>query len=405
MGKRLLTLIAVLFLFLGPPTGSGRSMSAGTSQISFIDVGQGDSALLQDPNGTDILIDGGPLQAGDTVVNYLHAHTDGSLEVVLVTHADADHSGGLVTLLEDQTLSIDRIYFNGYPGDTPTWTDLVGLAASRGIPMLAAQFPAEYAWGALNVYILNPAPGLVNPDQNDASVVARIDFGQDRFLFTGDISSPVEATVVARQTPVAADVLKVAHHGSKTSSSADFLAAVHPSDGVISVGAGNLYGHPAPETLARLAAAGVKVWRTDLQGTVQAISDGTTITFLGSPLGRPAVYLPLVLNSVSAPAGANLQCHTTGLAEICAWVSTSSPGPNAEVTVFGRLLVSGAGGAGQTMTATWHYKTTNSSCSAQTDSSGTASCSRSIGKAAPGFQVNVDVSIAGYSATTWFTPQ
>ncbi|HVN54464.1 MAG TPA: MBL fold metallo-hydrolase [Anaerolineaceae bacterium] len=279
MKKRICAMIVALLYFLASPAGLGQSMNAGISQISFIDVGQGDAALIQDPNGTDILIDGGPDSAGQTVVNYVHGHTDGNLEEVIVTHADADHSAGIVTLLEDPTISIGRIYYNGYAGSTQTWSDLVSLAGSRGIPMEPAQFPAEYTWGEIKAYILNPVGGLANPDQNDASVVARIDYQNNEFLFTGDISSEVEADVVARQTPVAADVLKVAHHGSASSSSAAFLAAVHPVEGVISVGQNNSYGHPAPETLARLASAGVEVWRTDQRGTIVVTSDGTRVVF------------------------------------------------------------------------------------------------------------------------------
>jgi competence protein ComEC len=299
MARRLLTCLAaaaVLVIFIGPPAGHGQSMSAGTTQISYIDVGQGDAALLQDPGGTDILIDGGPAAAGPAVVSYIRSHTDHSLEEVIVTHADADHSGGIVTLLKASDISIGTIYYNGYPGDTITWNNLVSLANSRSIPMVAAQFPAEFTWGQMKIYILNPAAGLANPEQNDASVVARVDFVSNRFLFTGDISSTIEATVVARQTPLASDVLKVAHHGSAYSSSANFLAAVHPKEGVISVGANNSYGHPAPAVLARLAAAGVEVWRTDQQGTLLITSDGSTVTFPVSGSNGFAVYLPVVMS-------------------------------------------------------------------------------------------------------------
>ena len=199
-----------------------------------------------------------------------------------------------MTLLKASDISIDTIYYNGYTGTTQTWSNLVNLANGRSIPMLVAQFPHKYTWGEINAYILNPAGGLINPDQNDASVVARIDFQNSKFLFTGDIGSSVEAAVVARETPVAADVLKVAHHGSASSSSAPFLAAVHPAEGVISVGENNTYGHPAAESLARLASAGIAIWRTDQKGTIVVTSDGTQVVFPGVPFGF-GVYLPLVV--------------------------------------------------------------------------------------------------------------
>jgi competence protein ComEC len=149
----------------------------------------------------------------------------------------------------------------------------------------------------MTAHILNPVSGLGNPETNDASVVVLLDHGQNHFLFTGDIDGTIEATVVARGTPVTADVLKVAHHGSKYSSSAVFLSAVNPNEAVISVG-NNSYGHPAAETIARLLAAGARVWRTDINGTIVITSDGVTYTVEPSTV---YIYLPLVIKSTPPP--------------------------------------------------------------------------------------------------------
>ena len=288
--SRLLFVSIILALLLGLVVLNGQTRSNGAIQVSFIDVGQGDSALLQDSSGFDILIDGGPVSAGPTVLNTLRARGVDSLEVMLNTHADADHVGGLISVLQASDIAVGAIYFNGYPGTTATWNNFSNAAAARSLPLLPAQFPLVLHWGSFDVYILNPASGLTNPEQNKASVVARIDFNSARFLFPGDIDSTIEATVVARGTPVAAQVLKVAHHGSVSSTSAGFLEAVQPQDAVISVGANNSYGHPAPETLSRLSAAGARVWRTDRQGTILVTSDGLTMVF---PTLRQ-VFLPLV---------------------------------------------------------------------------------------------------------------
>jgi competence protein ComEC len=268
-----------LALLLGLGALGGQSQPNGDVQVSFIDVGQGDAALLQDPNGFDILIDGGPVSAGPGVVNTLRARGVDSLEVILNTHADADHVGGLISVLQATDITVGTIYFNGYPGTTQTWANFSAAATTRSLTLIPAQFPLVLQWGSFNVYILNPAAGLGSPEQNKASVVARIDFNDARFLFPGDIDSTIEATIVANGTPVAAQVLKVAHHGSAYSTSSSFLAAVQPQDAVISAGTGNSYGHPAPETLARLASAGARVWRTDLQGTILVTSDGISIVF------------------------------------------------------------------------------------------------------------------------------
>jgi beta-lactamase superfamily II metal-dependent hydrolase len=293
--KRFTTILIVVSVWLCVSVVSVQSLPTQTSQISFINVGQGDSALLRDSNGFDVLIDGGPTSAGATVVDYLRSQGVDNLEVMLNTHADADHVGGLVTVLEAVDISVGAIYYNGYPGTTQTWNNFVSQADLRSIPMIAAQFPSEYNWGDFSVYILNPTTGLSDPEQNDVSVVARIDFLDTQFLFPGDIDSSIEAAVIARQTPIAADVLKVAHHGSAYGSSEQFLAAVQPANGVISVG-DNSYGHPAPENLTRLANAGIQVWRTDQQGTIQVTSDGFAVTFPGQgPVPGYRIYLPAVV--------------------------------------------------------------------------------------------------------------
>jgi competence protein ComEC len=141
-------------------------------------------------------------------------------------------------------------------------------------------------------YILNPVAGLVNPDQNAASVVVLLEYGQTRFLFTGDIDSTVEVTIVARGTPIPAQILKVAHHGSESSSSDAFLSAVGPEQAIISVGH-NSYGHPSNETIARLLAIGAQVWRTDYKGMILVSSDGLVYTIRGIFPGN-IIFMPVL---------------------------------------------------------------------------------------------------------------
>ena len=209
---------------------------------------------------------------------------------------------------------------------------------------------------------------------------------------------------------VSADVLKVAHHGSRYSSSATFLDQVQANVAVISVGADNTYGHPTEETLARLQGAGARIFRTDQDGTVTITSDGHTIQYGGVDY---VTFLPLVMNNPSSGVtpepppmpGVNQVCSQIGNAQMCGSVSSVTPAQYTDVTVYGRLLVNGEGQAGQTMTAAWHYKSTTSTCNGITDGDGLAECIRSIGRASQGYQVNVDVEIDGYTVTTWFTPQ
>jgi competence protein ComEC len=291
--KVALALVLALFILLILASAASNAAS-GTVQASFINVGQGDSILLRDGN-FDVLIDGGKSSAGTTVVAYLRAQGVDDLEVMLATHADADHIGGLIDVLQAADIPVESVLYNGYPGNTATWADFATAVANEGLTLTPAQYPAVYTWGAMTVHVLNPEAGLSSPEQNNASVVLLVQHGSVDFLFTGDIDSTQETTVVARGTPVAAEILKVAHHGSAYSSSDSFLAAVDPNEAVISVGS-NPYGHPANETLSRLTAAGARIWRTDQSGTIVITSNGITYTV---PLTMTeAVYLPLVLKQI-----------------------------------------------------------------------------------------------------------
>jgi competence protein ComEC len=307
---------------------------ASTQTTSFINVGQGDAALLQDGSGFDVLIDGGVAAEGPTVDQFLRDHGATDLDVMLASHADADHIGGLITVLQDPGITIHKVLYNGYPGTTATWTSFFYAANERGLSLTAVQFPSVQTWGGMTAYVLNPAAGLSNPETNDASLVVRVDAGAVRELFTGDIDGAIEATVVARQTPLAADILKVPHHGSAYSSSALFLAAVHPHFAVISVGQ-NSYGHPSADTIDRLQAAGAAVYRTDRQGVITAANDNGSLTI--SPALVPsgvAIYLPLVrsappppVNPTPVPSALPTQAQTPTLHPNPTQAPTSLPNP------------------------------------------------------------------------------
>jgi len=226
-----------------------------------------------------VLIDGGEPFAGPTVLAYLRDLGVDDIEVMIASHAHSDHIGGLIEVLEANDIPVESVLYNGYAGTTATWFNFETAVADEGLTLAAAQFPGVYSWGTMTAYVLNPSSGLSNPDQNDASVVILVNHGDVDFLFTGDIGSASEATVVARGTPIASEILKVAHHGSKFSSSADFLSSVGPVEAVIMVG-NNSFGHPTDETLTRLEAAGANILRTDLHGTVVIESDGLTYRIL-----------------------------------------------------------------------------------------------------------------------------
>src|SRR3989304_6682054 len=214
---------------------------------------------------------------------------------MLASHADSDHVGGLIDVLQAVDITVLQVLYNGYPGDTATWASFESAVTADGLTLTPVQFPADLTWGVMQAHILNPEAGLVNPETNDASIVIRLDYGVINYLFTGDIDSTIEATVVARQTPVAAEILKVAHHGSAYSSSNEFLAAADPTLSAISVGV-NSYGHPSPLTVDRLITSGSQVLRTDEYGNITVYSDGSFISLVEPPSGY-SVYLPLIMKS------------------------------------------------------------------------------------------------------------
>lgn len=263
--------------------------------VSYLYVSQGDSALVRGPDGFDILIDGGKTNAGPTVVAYLRGQGVDDVDVMLASHNDADHIGGLLDVLAMADIPVVQVLYNGYDADSDLFRSFATAAANEGAPLQAAQFPLELDWGQTKAYILNPIPGLpATVDQNNASVVVLLAYGEQRFLFPGDLEAAGEAQVLARSTPIAAQVLKVGHHGSDSSTSPDFLAAVQPSQAVISVGQ-NSYGHPSEEVLERLRSAGVRVWRTDINGRVWVEADGVTYSVYAEIMNP--VWLPLAYNS------------------------------------------------------------------------------------------------------------
>jgi competence protein ComEC len=284
---RWLALFLPVLLVIAPTQSAN---DAPEISIAFIDVGQGDATLIRDGTGFDMLIDGGRKSAGEEIIAYLQTMGVDDLEIVVATHADSDHIGGLITLLESDQIPVENIYFNGYPGDTLTWQEFSSAVIADGLALVPIHYPQNFSWGGFDVQVLNPLENLVDPDQNDVSIVLYVDYAQITVLLPADIDASIEQLLPNRSPNLQADILKIAHHGSKFSSSQAFLEAVQPVEAIISVGA-NPYGHPAPETLGRLSSIGTHVWRTDLVGTILLRSDGSSYDFLPK-----IIFLPLLFD-------------------------------------------------------------------------------------------------------------
>ena len=251
--------------------------------VHFIDVGQGD-AILIDRGETDILVDGGPTSA--SVLAYLQSQAVANIDLLVATHPHADHIGGLADVLAQYQVS--EIWVSGDTATSQIYQDFATAVAAEGATVRDVTRSYTTQMNGLDIVVLNPMSELTG-DPNEDSVVFRLTCGGVSVLLTGDATSDSEASMLAAGLVLNSDVLKVGHHGSSTSTASAFLAAVTPKDAVISVGAGNTYGHPTQETLDRLAAAGATVYRTDQDDTVVLTSDCSTysITTSGTPPPTP----------------------------------------------------------------------------------------------------------------------
>jgi len=242
--------------------------------VHFIDVGQGDSILIQ-INDKNMLIDAGDNRAGNTVVSYLKNNSVTELDVVVATHAHADHIGGMVTVLNN--FNVKRFIDSGNPHTTKTYENMLIAIDEKDIPFSLAEAGQTIGLDpSTTITILNPAE--LTGDLNDDSVVIKLTYGDVSFLFTGDAETHAEDKMIAAGYDINSDILKVAHHGSRSSTSSDFLQKVDPNICIIMVGANNRYGHPHQEIIDRLNLFGYEVYRTDLDGDIVVKTDGKEYT-------------------------------------------------------------------------------------------------------------------------------
>ena len=251
------------------------AVSSDTSfEVRFLDIGQGDSALVRCGNET-MLIDGGKVKNNQKLIARLKELGITHLDAVICSHPDEDHCGGLAAVLS--TTETDTFYCSVDSWHTKVFSDVVKYVEQQGISVTVPAAGDTFALGGASVEFLGPVEDY-GDDPNEGSLVARVRYGETSFLFTGDMGFEAEDDMLAANIDVSATVLKVAHHGSAGSSSTEFLEAVNPEYAVISVGADNDYGHPTEAALDRLSKCGIPVYRTDLLGEIVAVSDGTTVT-------------------------------------------------------------------------------------------------------------------------------
>ncbi|WP_425589403.1 ComEC/Rec2 family competence protein [Fictibacillus halophilus] len=244
-------------------------------KVHFIDVGQGDAIYIKAPEGEDIIIDAGNKGKGDEVVAYLKSQNVDDIEIMISTHPDADHIGGLDEVLE--AYKVESVYAPKVSHTTQAYEDFLLAVKNEGLTIKTAKTGVALNVKGVSAKFVAPYKEY-GTDLNNWSAVLHWTYNQNSFLFTGDAELGSEKDMIASNQLLKADVLKVSHHGAENGSSAEFLSLVKPKYSIISVGANNSYGHPTAGALNRLKAIGSSVYRTDQRGTITVKSNGTQLS-------------------------------------------------------------------------------------------------------------------------------
>ncbi len=240
-------------------------------ELSFLDVGQGDSELINFPGDVQVLIDGGPNAKVLESLSKVLPPQDRYIDIIVVSHPQLDHFSGLIDVLKSYKVGV--VIDNGRKGTTKAYADFEKALIENGAKHIVLREGDAIRYQDAILKILSPSrQDLKSKELNDTTLVMMLENGGLRALYTGDIGKNIEDKLI-RKYDVSAQVLKVGHHGSRFSSSPEFLKAVRPKVSVIGVGK-NTYGHPTPATLGRLANIGTQIFRTDRNGTIKIIFDG-----------------------------------------------------------------------------------------------------------------------------------
>src|SRR3990167_4496546 len=251
-----------------------RSNSRGLT-FAMLDIGQGDALFVESPTGTQIMFDGGPTKSVLGPLARVMSPFDKSIDAIVITNPDADHIGGFLDILKNY--KVGKVFESGAINDSKIYQNLQAEIKRQNIPEILVKRGMKLdIGGGAQIDILFPDRDVSTWSSNDASVVARLSYGKTSVMLTGDATVKTEGIVLAENSSaqLQSTVLKVGHHGSRTSSSHDFIQAVAPTYTMISDDKDNKYGHPHQETLDTLASFGARIFRTDLLGIIVMKSDG-----------------------------------------------------------------------------------------------------------------------------------
>ena len=245
-----------------------------TFSARFLDVGQGDAAIIE-CDGHYMIVDGGPPDASRLMYSYCRDHGINQVDYLVATHPDTDHTGGISGAL--QIVSVGRAFCSTTQAEQRAFQSMEKYLGKQGVSIEVPRVGETFSLGGATVQVVGPVYRTDDDISNDDSIVLMITYGETSFLLTGDATEEEEHAILSAGYDIDCDLLKVSHHGSAHSSSSSFLRAASPSSAVISVAKDNGYGHPSEEALTRLDNCGATVYRTDLQGDITATSDGTTV--------------------------------------------------------------------------------------------------------------------------------
>lgn len=335
------------------------SKVTGLLYVTFIDVGQGDSILIQSPDGKYGLIDGG--EQGSGALKYLQSHGVKSLDLLVATHPHSDHIGGLVDVLK--TIPVSRIITNGQPHTTGVYESFLDAALASKAEYQEVKRGDAITLGDLALDVIHPA-NLNSQDLNGNSIVLRLDYGNVSFLLMGDANKDSDSDILMSGQKVQANIFKVGHHASATSFSSEFISAVNPVVAIYSAGVGNDYDHPAKNTKDALLERGIQVFGTDVNGTISIVTNRAEYRVDKEKEVVPTAAAPV---AIVPPAQAETKISVSSLtspinAGAIASISVkTTPGADCSISVIYKSGPSSAAGLGpqvanQNGDVSWSWK-------------------------------------------------
>ncbi len=251
-------------------------------KVYFFDVGQGDAILIRTPSRQNIVIDGGPDNSFITKLGETLPFYDKTIDLMVLTHPHDDHLFGLIEVLK--RYQVKQVLSTGVIHTTDAYLDWLKIIRDKKIPLKVAQAGQKYIFGQIELKVLYPFQDFTNQqveNLHEAMVVVQLVYGEVKIMFTGDLEEAGETEILKQYQPeLHSQLIKIAHHGSTTSSNNDFLKAIAPQFAVISVGADNKFGHPSLRIIRRLEKLGIKIYRTDQAGDITAVTDNQKITII-----------------------------------------------------------------------------------------------------------------------------